>query len=463
MAEETIAAEETKEPQPIIDKMNVGELITQRIPEVENVLDASAWFADETMELDFGEYVGRPSENALMHTSLLTYFLANGWKVSEVKNKIANGEWESTATSDGTTQVNANSRVASNSSSTGSTDSSSGEGGMGTTAQSRTETTGESVSEGTSSSSGSFSNTSVSGGAPYWFAYQTVVLTRRKMQSELVLNDMIASFTKAYNEGRSVNNARYDELVALYSLMLSHTEDEANAIPVIELKAEDFVKLGEEIASSVESSLNITPEDIRGLYDDALANIRNALSSLKETANNLPSNWLASREADVNRRFDAKIAQAKAAMVANGTYSGTVWPNVESGYERDRQYALTDLADSVVTLKVDTLGKIATLTAETETRLVEAVGRLSGIETTMAETMMRVGEVRSRLMESAVRVVEAIQKNHIGVTELRNTVLKWMFEFMERREDDYPGLEQLATIADRLGYSDGAVGGSISS
>ena len=60
-----------------LEKMNVGEIITQRIPAVEEVLSASAWFKDEEMELDFGEYVGRPSENALMHTSLLTYFLAN--------------------------------------------------------------------------------------------------------------------------------------------------------------------------------------------------------------------------------------------------------------------------------------------------------------------------------------------------------------------------------------------------
>lgn len=438
----------------IIDKMDVGALITQRIPEVEMILDASKWYVDEEMTLDFGEYVGRPSENVLMHTNMLAYFFAYGWKVSEVMSKSESGEWK-------TTSVSTASQTSKTTNSSSATSSSSGDvysystSGVSTSARSDTNQSGESNTSGTADAEGSAEQTVEAGGAPYWYAYQKIKLVRRRMDGELVLKDMIASFTKAYNEGRQVNNSRYDELVALYSLMLSHTEDEANAIPVIDLKSEDFVKLGEEIASSVEASLNISPADIRGLYDDALANIRDALSSLKETANNLPSNWLASREADVNRQFDAKIARAKATMVANGTYSGTVWPNVESGYERDRQYALTDLADSVVTLKVDTFSKIATLTADTETRLVEAVGRLSGIETAMAETMMRVGEVRSRLMESAVRVVEAIQKNVIGVIELRNTVLKWMFEFMERREDEYPGIEQLATVAERLGYGDG--------
>jgi GTP:adenosylcobinamide-phosphate guanylyltransferase len=453
MAEEVEPAEQTS--QPVLGKIDLTSFIGQYPPEVEKVLDASKWYVDEEMTLDFGEYVGRPSQNILMHTNMLAYFFAYGWKVSEVMLQNESGEWITTSVSTANQTSKTTNTSSASSSSSGDVKSTAQNFSDGTIARSETSQSGDSSSNGEANAEGSATQTVESGGAPYWYAYQKIKLTRRRMDGELVLKDMVTSFTNAYNEGRRVNNSRYDELVALYSLMLSHTEDEANSVPIIDLKSEDFVNLGEEIARSVEESLNISPADIRGLYDDALDNIRAALSSLKETANNLPSNWLASREADVNRQFDAKIAQAKAAMVANGTYSGTMWPNVESGYERDRQYALTDLADSVVTLKVDTYGKIATLTADTETRLVEAVGRLSGIETAMAETKMRVGEVRSRLMESAVRVVEAIQKNRIGITELRNTVLKWMFEFMERREDEYPGIEQLATVAERLGYGDG--------
>jgi len=37
-----------------------------------------------------------------------------------------------------------------------------------------------------------------------------------------------------------------------------------------------------------------------------------------------------------------------------------------------------------------------------------------------------------------------------------------MLDFMERPDDDYPGLESIAQIAERLGYSDGASGGNVS-
>ena len=150
-------------------------------------------------------------------------------------------------------------------------------------------------------------------------------------------------------------------------------------------------------------------------------------------------------------------------MAANGTFASSAWANILAGFERDRAYALNNLADTAVTIKVDTYGKVTTLVADSEAKLLDSAAKLLSIERSMFDLKVAMADVRAKLMESAVRVTEALQKNRIGLTEIRNTVLKWMFDFMERREDDYPGLEQLATIADRLGYSDGAVGGSISS
>lgn len=448
----------------VLDKIDVESLITQRVPEVEEVLSASSWFVDEEMTLDFGEYIGRPSENALMHTSLLTYFFANGWRVKEVKDKKTEGLWESSTESSSTSKGESKSSGGSDSFATGRVESSSSgasdDGGV--SGGSETTSSGVATYDGSVQSESTSESTSKSGGAPYWCAYQTIVLTRRKMQSELVLNDMLKSFNKAYNEGRKINNERYDELVALYALMLSHTEDEANKIPLSSIKPEDLIALGDAIATEFEGENGIKIEEIRPIYDQALENIRAAIAAFN-SAIEIPATWQKSREDEINRKFDAKEGQINAAMANNGTFASSAWANVLSGLERDRQLALTDLADSLVTLKVDTYGKIATLTADSEGKLMDAITKLIGVETSLVELKTRVADIRSKLMESATRVTEGIQKNQIGLTELRNTVLKWMFEFMERREDEYPGLEQLATIADKLGYSDGAVGGSISS
>jgi hypothetical protein len=446
-----------------LEKMDVESLITQRIPEIESVISASSWFKDEEMTLDFGEYVGRPSENALMHTSLLTYFFANGWKIKSVDKRMADGEWVSVSESTSTSQVSSRSETEASSSATGENNSNSTTSENGDVyGNAQTSSNGESESTGTVASMGTTQSMASAGGAPYWCAYQTVTLTRRKMQSELVLNDMIKSFTKAYNEGRQTNNARYDELVALYSLMLLHTEDEANKIPLSSIKPEDLIALADEIATTFDDENGLKLEEIRPIYDEALANIRAATAALKDAVN-IPADWLKSREAEINRKFDAKEGQINSTMATNGTFAASSWANIVSGLERDRQYALTDLADTLVTLKVDVYGKIATITADSEGKLMDAITKLIGVETSLVELKTRVADIRAKLMESAIRITEALQKNQIGLTELRNTVLKWMFDFMERREDDYPGLEQLATIADRLGYSDGAVGGSIAS
>ena len=47
------------------------EYITDRDPIPEEVMDSSSWFKTETMELDVGEYVGRPQAAALFHTSFI--------------------------------------------------------------------------------------------------------------------------------------------------------------------------------------------------------------------------------------------------------------------------------------------------------------------------------------------------------------------------------------------------------
>jgi hypothetical protein len=40
--------------------------------------------------------------------------------------------------------------------------------------------------------------------------------------------------------------------------------------------------------------------------------------------------------------------------------------------------------------------------------------------------------------------------------EFRNSMFAAMLNFMERRTDDYPGIDGLANIAAQLGYSEGA-------
>jgi hypothetical protein len=229
------------------------------------------------------------------------------------------------------------------------------------------------------------------------------------------------------------------------------------------LKVEDFTSLGDAIASSFNSENKMTPADIRSLYDAAIANIRAANSAMKVavdgsedgTETGLRIKWFESRKNDIERDFSNRLNEAKATLIANGTYNETIWLNVVSGFTRDKQYALTDLGDSFIPLKVDAYARLASVTADAESRLMEALARAIDAENALVDFEAKIADVRSRLMETAARVIESIQKNRTSLTDLRNNVLKWMYDFMERREDEYPGIEQLASVSERLGYANG--------
>ena len=395
------------------------EYITDRDPIPEEVMDSSAWFKTETMELDVGEYVGRPQAAALFHTSFVMPLLAEGWYIDAVLASGEGGEWTSSATAQAQQNGSASStsKAASETESRASSKATStapyvGEGLVDRTGKSEGtstgKTSGSSQSDGISSTAGTSTTTTTQDGGPWWYSYAKLRLKRRKMQSELVLKDMISSFTSAYNEGRQINDERYDELVALYALMLSRTEDEANAFAG--LSVDDFKPLAKMVTDAV----------------------KDALEKYGASVENIPADWMQSRIDEINRKFDALVAQAKSKMVSEGTYNSTVWPTTVSGIERDRQLALNDLKDDMVTTKIDVLGRIAAMKAD----------------------------IGQKLLDCEIRIIEAQQKMLLGPTEVRNTVFKWMLDFMERRDDDYPGLEQLATIASQLGYAEGGAAGA---
>lgn len=438
------------------------DLIVPHIPVDESSKDVTGkWFKTETMELNFGESQGRPSASYEVRREVLSQLFQQGWFVTEVKASEEDGEWQKVSSSSqvsassgssqassqssGTATQHGNSSSTSDASSRGSSssdsqsntyantvatnNSSSGEGsssgsssatniGNGSTsstgenANNGTETaTGESSSTGTETATGRSEESSSErteqtsetseGGSPYWTAYNLIRLQRRRMQAENVLDDMVGSFVAAYNEGRKINIDRYDELVKLYALMLSNTENELNDI--------------------------LKDIDLKPLFDEIEAAIKAALDKFEGSLDGLPDDWMQSRIDDINAKFNALLGQRKAEMVTNGLYNTTVWSAVSANVEKQRAYALNNLRDDMVTLKVETYGKIAQITAG-------------------------VGE---QLISAKTRIFEALQKQKLTPVDARNGVFKWMLEFMERRKDEYPTLTEIPAMAQRMGYEGG--------
>ena len=501
-----------------IDPLSV---ITQHTPTPEQPKSASSWFKTERMELDFGDYVGRPSENVTAHTEALSQLLADGWYVTEVSKGGSSGEWkrvssqtksgsasssesrtgtrtgtetgtrtgtetgtrtgtetgtrtgeeaatrtgeekstsagsetsnssgsseafgysnatnnyntftngtkDSGATSGGGTSMgstNSNSNNSSQEQSQGQsqeqTQSNTNETSNSNTSETSNSNTNETSNSNTSETSNSNTNetssetstgtqtdtetVSADESDPYWCAWQKIRLERRRMQAELVLQSMVDTFVANFNEGRKINVDRYEELVALYALMVSQTQDDA-------------------------ANIDLDSIDFEPLFDEVKAAITEKLSEYQSVADQIPSDWLESRKADINLKFDNLVGEARAKMVSDGTYNGTVWPSVLAGIEHQRSHALDALKDESVTLKLSAYGDIAKTTAA----------------------------LYGQMIDAQVRVFEALKSKKTTPITLRNEVLKWMYDFMERRTDDHVKIEELATLVEQMGYDGGIV------
>lgn len=227
-------------------------------------------------------------------------------------------------------------------------------------------------------------------------------LRRRKLQSELVLQDLITEFTDAHNSGREINDQRYDEIVAIYNKALDKTEDEINSL---EDDSDAFDTL-------IDTYLDEIPDDI----DD-----------LVERLDGILDDFGTARRTEIASEFDSQQTRATQALIDSGLNNTTIANSVTLGLAREEQRALTDFEDTLVSRKA---------------------------EIYLALVKLR-QDLRLGLIDAHNRWIKMKQDNRLTPLQFRNTVLMAMLNFMERRTDSYPGLEGLASIASQLGYSEG--------
>ena len=222
-------------------------------------------------------------------------------------------------------------------------------------------------------------------------------LKRRKLQAELVMKDMVEDLTKAYNEGRKINDDRYDELVNLYSLMLGRTENEGN----------DFMR---------------ATTDFKPLTDYVLLTMKKTVTDFHAVADNLPDDVFKNRVKEINLKFDNQLSKARSELITAGLFNSTVWPTTASGIERNREMALNALIET----KIDVYVKVAGAA----------------------------GDIGQKFTDAAARLQQMAKERMLDPEKARNEVFKWMLDFMERRKDEFPGMDQIAGAVKQLGYAE---------
>lgn len=230
-----------------------------------------------------------------------------------------------------------------------------------------------------------------------WF----ITFQRTRMAPKAVLKDMVSEFTKAYNEGRRINDQRYDELVHLYAAMVNDTQDQL-------------------------ATFDFSEADYRPLIDQILDGIRDAAASYDQKADAILDGYGDGAIAEINERFDELISQAKSDLVSRGLYNSTIYFSVIAEYERQRAIALAEARDKNARTALDVIGKAV--------------------------------DVRASIAGAVLGVIErmvAIKNNLVTPLKLRNDAFLAMLSFMERRTDDYPSASDLAQIVTKVGYANG--------
>lgn len=204
-------------------------------------------------------------------------------------------------------------------------------------------------------------------------------LARRTVKAESILQDLVTSYTEAYNTGRNLNDQRYDDLVVLYTQVLDKTEDSYNL-----LQADDdaYEALAEITFAAYGTDFSAYDTDVTGDLDD----------------------WGTDLLAEINARFNALLASGKQALVDRGMHSSAQWPTTSAGIERERTRALNNANDTIAQRQLELKHKVYSELVAMRTRTLAARDRLRVFLHGSKDKQVA---IRNRTVEALARLVEA--------------------------------------------------------
>jgi len=227
----------------------------------------------------------------------------------------------------------------------------------------------------------------------YWYTY-----TRRILDTEKSLQSLVDYFTEAYNDGRSLNNQRFDDIVTMYASMIDRTEGE---ITDVETDEAAWKLLIDAVVDGLISGYTTHYSRVTGTLED----------------------WGTAEEERIELNFDNKVSELRQNMISSGFYNTTTWTAVAAGIERDRNYALNDLSDKLIKER-----------------------------TALQERTYKIGhEVDTLIIDARSRVFAQIHAQNNQRTALRNAAVESLGRFAERREDPFPSISDISKLATEMG------------
>lgn len=226
----------------------------------------------------------------------------------------------------------------------------------------------------------------------------TYDLTRRVLDPEKGLDDLIEDFVAAYNDGREINDDRFDDIMALYSATLDKTQ---TALDELYDDDEDFESLIEYILTEIEAYYWTHKDNVVGLYED----------------------YENSEEDRIKDEYDARLSAKQSNMIDRGLTSTTALDSAEDGVEHNRQKALSDFNDRMVDRKIN-------------------------LQQYLHKANMN---LHSNILNARQRLRDALYQREYKSQALREKIVEAAARFAERRTDAYPDLGDIGKLVSEIG------------
>jgi len=222
-------------------------------------------------------------------------------------------------------------------------------------------------------------------------------LEKRQLNSDLALDEMISQTTTSYNEGRLLNDERYDNILNVFAVLLDYTENSLNNLGDDEDDSSDKIL----------EFINLLPDD----FDNHAADPDIDLDA-----------YGTAQRARINLQWDNVVSERSSSMIDRGIYNTLTWDSVYTGIEGERTIALNSFEDDLMRLKADLAH-----------RLYEQ------------KVSMRQGVINGYLKWKDNK------NGTLGRLELQSKITLSMLAFMERREDGYPDINHISQMAAQFG------------
>lgn len=239
-------------------------------------------------------------------------------------------------------------------------------------------------------------------------------MTKRGMFEAAMLQSLVNTYTNAYNEGRNMNAARYDNIVYNWSALIGKCITQLDSM-----------------AANNNTYVSLYIGQLGTLMDQVDAQI--AAASAKATSLITYATTLGAADLIlINERFDNLLAKTRQELTSRGFYSSPMVTQADARVERERTLAILELDDKINREKMDA-----------EKFCIQAQHQAVGHQ--LQANLAR--------LTGLTQVHEQEMQLYKYMTDTRNNIVIGLFGFEERRTDSYPSLEIMAQLCSQLGNS----------